>query len=79
MSGELITVLISSAIAILGALTSLVVSTLKAKETSVKTEQTDLKIDKIEKAIEAGTGNFWLICPKCGTKIYLKDIDIRRD
>lgn len=61
---QIVTVLVSSLVAIISAITSLVV----AKLTKKRTDQT---IEDLKKEIDASDGIYYVKCPKCGNKIYL--------
>ena len=67
----LVTALVSSAVAIIGAASGLVVSWLNGKKT--RQEFDDLKKELDE------AGVYYVRCPKCGTKIVLTGSNIKRE
>lgn len=71
MSQEILTALIASAVAIIGAVTSFVVSYLENK--SRKRE-----IKEIKESIKTATG-LYVVCPNCSTKLYLSKLEIKEE
>lgn len=71
MTQEIITALVASAVAIIGALTSFIVAYLENK--ARKKEITELK-----QSLRSAT-NLYVVCPECSTKIYLSKVDILED
>lgn len=67
----LVTALVSSAIAILGAATGLIVSYLNGKKQKKE-------LDDIRKEIDEG-GAYYVTCPNCGTRILLTGSAITRE
>lgn len=71
MSQEIITCLVASVVAIIGALTSFAVNYLENKSTKA-----DIK--NIKESLKASTG-LYVKCPNCSTKIYLSKVDIEEE
>lgn len=69
MSQEILTALITSGVAIIGALTSFIVSLLKSKATKKE-------IETIKKVINESDKLYYVECPNCKTKIYLDSVRI---
>ena len=66
---ELITAIVVGGVSIIGSLVSLIVSRINAKK--VKTD-----IETIKSVLDESGGIFYVTCPVCGKKIYLKGVDI---
>ncbi len=62
---QLYAALITAIIAIVGALSGFVVTWFNARKTK-------LKIKNLEDALKDSEGDYYIICPHCGNKIYLK-------
>lgn len=76
---ELITALIAGAVTLIGAVVTFVVSYLKTKAVKHENDVIKTQLAYIEKALESADGKFFLICPKCGSKIYLASVDIKKE
>lgn len=72
MSQEILTALVASAVAIIGAVTSFILSYLKSK--SIQNE-----LSNIKEALGRSDKLYYIICPKCNTKIYLSRVSIEED
>lgn len=70
--GALYAALIPAIIAVIGAAASFVVSWLNKKKT-------ENELATIRAAIDGADGNFYVKCPACGAKIYLKSAQIVRE
>lgn len=71
MNEEIITCLVTSVVAIIGAITGFVVNYLENKST-----RND--IEKIRESLKETEG-LYIKCPNCSTKIYLSKVDIEED
>ena len=69
--GEITTALITAAISIIVAVSGLIVS--RINDLKRKKDIDDLK------AIINDNGNYFINCPACGHKIYLKDAEIKKE
>ena len=69
---QLYSVLITSAVSIVVALSTFITTWLKNK--SIKRQVNDLK-----QIIENSDGKFYLKCPKCGYKVSLNDTEIKKE
>lgn len=72
MSQEILTALVASAVAIIGAVTSFILSYLKSK--SIQNE-----LSNIKEALGRSDKLYYIICPNCKTKIYLSRVSIEED
>lgn len=72
MSQEILTALVASAVAIIGAVTSFVLSYLKSK--SIQNE-----LSNIKEALGRSDKLYYIICPNCKTKIYLSRVSIEEE
>ena len=72
MSQEILTALVASAVAIIGAVTSFILSYLKSK--SIQNE-----LSNIKEALGRSDKLYYIICPNCNTKIYLSRVSIEED
>lgn len=72
MSQEILTALVASAVAIIGAVTSFILSYLKSKSI-----QNDL--NNVKEALGRSDKLYYIICPNCKTKIYLSRVSIEED
>lgn len=72
MSQEILTALVASAVAIIGAVTSFILSYLKSK--SIQNE-----LSNIKEALGRSDKFYYIICPNCKTKIYLSRVSIEED
>lgn len=72
MSQEILTALVASAIAIIGAVTSFILSYLKSK--SIQNE-----LSNIKEALGRSDKLYYIICPNCKTKIYLSRVSIEEE
>lgn len=71
MTQEIITALVASAVAIIGALTSFIVAYFENKARKKE-------ITKLKQSLRSAT-NLYVVCPECSTKIYLSKVDILED
>lgn len=71
MSEEIITAIVTSVVAIIGAFGSMIVSYLESKARKKD-------IEELKKSLKSAT-NLYVICPECSTKIYLSKIDIQEE
>lgn len=69
---ELIAALIAAGVAIVGAVAGYVVNTLKAK--AMRAE-----LDSIKEALANANALYYVNCPNCGAKIYLKDAVLKSE
>lgn len=72
MSQEILTAIVASAVAIIGAVTSFILSYLKSK--SIQNE-----LSTIKEALGRSDKLYYIICPSCKTKIYLSRVSIEED
>ena len=72
MSPEILTALVASAVAIIGAVTSFILSYLKSK--SIQNE-----LSNIKEALGRSDKLYYIICPNCKTKIYLSRVSIEEE
>ena len=72
MSQEILTSLVASAVAIIGAVTSFILSYLKSK--SIQNE-----LSNIKEALGRSDKLYYIICPNCKTKIYLSRVSIEEE
>lgn len=72
MSNEVLTALIASGVAIIGALTSFILNWLKAK--SIQVDLTSIK-DVLGRSDKL----YYIVCPNCKTKIYLSRVSIEEE
>lgn len=72
MSQEILTALVASAVAIIGAVTSFILSYLKSK--SIQNE-----LSNIKEALGRSDKLYYIICPNCKTKIYLSRVSIEEE
>lgn len=77
---ELLSAIITAAIAIISAFGSLIVVaiTTRKKKLELEAEKIQLEQDNI-KLQQAIVDNAFIICPSCGQKIKLKDADIKTE
>lgn len=71
MSDEILACLVTSIVAIIGALTTFIINYIENK-----TAKNDIK--KIKESLKATTG-LYVKCPNCSTKIYLSKVDIEEE
>lgn len=76
---ELISALIAGAVTLIGAVVTFVVSYLKNKAVKQENDAIKTQLANIEKTLESADGKFFIICPKCGSKIYLASVDIKKE
>lgn len=69
---EITAALVAAVVAVVGAAASLVV----AKITSLRSKETAAELEKI---LNDGDGVYYIFCPNCGNKIYLKGQKISRE
>lgn len=72
MSQEILTAFVASAVAIIGAVTSFILSYLKSK--SIQNE-----LSNIKEALGRSDKLYYIICPNCKTKIYLSRVSIEEE
>lgn len=72
MSNEVLTALIASGVAIIGAITSFVLNWLKAKSIQID-------LSSIKEALGSSDKLYYIVCPNCKTKIYLSKVSIEED
>lgn len=72
MSQEILTALVASTVAIIGAVTSFILSYLKSK--SIQNE-----LSNIKEALGRSDKLYYIICPNCKTKIYLSRVSIEEE
>lgn len=72
MSNEVLTALIASGVAIIGAITSFILNWLKAK--SIQVDLTSIK-----EVLGRSDKLYYIVCPKCKTKIYLSKVSIEEE
>ena len=72
MSQEILTALVASVVAIIGAVTSFILSYLKSK--SIQNE-----LSNIKEALGRSDKLYYIICPNCKTKIYLSRVSIEEE
>lgn len=69
---EIYAALITAVVGVITAGGALLVSWLKSKK--IKAE-----VDSIRAAIDDSGGVYWVTCPACGTRVYLKGAEIHVD
>ena len=72
MSNEVLTALIASGVAIIGAITSFVLNWLKAKSIQVD-------LSSIKEVLGRSDKLYYIVCPNCKTKIYLSRVSIEEE
>lgn len=72
MSNEVLTALIASGVAIIGAITSFILNWLKAKSIQVD-------LSSIKEVLGRSDKLYYIICPNCKTKIYLSRVSIEEE
>lgn len=72
MSNEVLTALIASGVAIIGALTSFILNWLKAKSIQVD-------LSSIKEVLGRSDKLYYIVCPNCKTKIYLSRVSIEEE
>ena len=72
MSNEVLTALIASGVAIIGAITSFILNWLKAKSIQVD-------LSSIKEALGRSDKLYYIVCPNCKTKIYLSRVSIEEE
>ena len=72
MSNEVLTALIASGVAIIGAITSFILNWLKAKSIQID-------LSSIKEALGRSDKLYYIVCPNCKTKIYLSKVSIEED
>lgn len=72
MSNEVLTALIASGVAIIGAITSFILNWLKAKSIQ-------LDLSSIKEALGRSDKFYYIVCPNCKTKIYLSRVSIEEE
>ena len=69
MFTEFIAAIATGGVAIVGSIVSLIVSKINSKK--MKTD-----IDSIKSVLDDSGGVFYIICPTCGKRIYLRSMDV---
>lgn len=72
MSNEVLTALIASGVAIIGAITSFILNWLKAK--SIQVDLTSIK-----EVLGRSDKLYYIVCPYCKKKIYLSRVSIEEE
>ena len=72
MSNEVLTALIASSVAIIGAITSFILNWLKAKSIQVD-------LSSIKEVLGRSDKLYYIVCPNCKTKIYLSRVSIEEE
>lgn len=72
MSNEVLTALIASGVAIIGAVTSFILNWLKAKSIQVD-------LSSIKEVLGRSDKLYYIVCPNCKTKIYLSRVSIEEE
>lgn len=72
MSNEVLTALIASGVAIIGAITSFILNWLKAKSIQVD-------LSSIKEILGRSDKLYYIVCPNCKTKIYLSRVSIEEE
>lgn len=72
MTNEVLTALIASGVAIIGAITSFILNWLKAK--SIQVDLTSIK-----EVLGRSDKLYYIVCPNCKTKIYLSRVSIEEE
>lgn len=72
MSNEVLTALIASGVAIIGAITSFILNWLKAKSIQVD-------LSSIKEVLGRSDKLYYIVCPNCKTKIYLSKVSIEEE
>ena len=72
MSNEVLTALIASGVAIIGAITSFILNWLKAKSIQID-------LSSIKEVLGRSDKLYYIVCPNCKTKIYLSKVSIEED
>lgn len=72
MSSEVLTALIASGVAIIGAITSFILNWLKAKSIQVD-------LSSIKEVLGRSDKLYYIVCPNCKTKIYLSRVSIEEE
>lgn len=72
MSNEVLTALIASGVAIIGAITSFILNWLKAK--SIQVDLTSIK-----EVLGRSDKLYYIVCPNCKSKIYLSRVSIEEE
>ena len=72
MSNEVLTALIASGVAIIGAITSFILNWLKAKSIQVD-------LSSIKDVLGRSDKLYYIVCPNCKTKIYLSRVSIEEE
>lgn len=75
---KLIAALVTGAIAVIGALVSLIVTKLNRKKAEEERKEDRAKLDALEAAINSG-GHYYVVCPNCGSKILLQGAQIHEE
>lgn len=69
---EIIAALITGGVSVIGAVVALVVSLLNRKKIQSA-------LDSIKSGVDAGGGSFYVVCDKCGNRVYLSSGNILSD
>ena len=72
MSNEVLTALIASGVAIIGAVTSFILNWLKSKSIQVD-------LSSIKEVLGRSDKLYYIVCPNCKTKIYLSRVSIEEE
>lgn len=72
MSNEVLTALIASGVAVIGAITSFILNWLKAKSIQVD-------LSSIKEVLGRSDKLYYIVCPNCKTKIYLSRVSIEEE
>lgn len=72
MSNEVLTALIASGVAIIGAITSFILNWFKAKSIQVD-------LSSIKEVLGRSDKLYYIVCPNCKTKIYLSKVSIEEE
>lgn len=69
---EIVAALVTGGVSVIGAAVALVVSLLNRKKIQSA-------LDTIKSGVDAGGGSFYVVCDKCGNRVYLSSKNILSD
>lgn len=69
---ELVAALVTGGVSIVGAVVALIVSWLNTKR--IRGE-----MDSLRREIDAGGGRYYILCPSCGAKVFLRGDAVKVD
>ena len=71
--------LIAGAVAIVGALASLIVAKLDSAKQKTELENTKLEVESIKNKLADSEKLYYVVCPNCKSKIYLSQVSIKEE